>query len=94
MISPEPVSADSAQGGAKAPAAALFRGEVDAVNQWVSNRLLRKLVRLPAEPDGLAGVCFAHRNGLAVQADNQHWPLVIVKVKHPRHVIVCEVSNR
>jgi hypothetical protein len=51
---------------------------VDAVNQWLINRLLRKQIRLPAEPHGLAGVGFMHWNGLAVQADHQHWPFILV----------------
>ena len=39
-------------GGATAPAATSFRDKGKTVNQWVSNRLLRKLVRPAAEPDG------------------------------------------
>src|ERR1017187_11016845 len=81
------------EGSAKASNAALLRGEVDAVNQLVSNRLRRKPVRLPSEPDSLAGVSFAHWNGLAVQADNQHWPLIPVRVKHLCHVVVQEASH-
>src|ERR1035437_10917236 len=82
------------EGSAKASNAALLRGEVDAVNQLVSNRLRRKPVRLPSEPDSLAGVSFAHWNGLAVQADNQHWPLIQVRATQLRHFIVLEMSER
>jgi hypothetical protein len=76
------------------PAAPLFCGEVDAVNQWLSNRLLRKQIRLPAEPHGLAGVCFAHWNGLAVQADHQHWPFILVRATQLVDFIVHETSDR
>src|ERR1700684_3221230 len=54
LISPEPVGAASSVGGPLPPAAPSFRGKVKTVNQWVSNRLLRKLVRPPAEPGSLA----------------------------------------
>ena len=67
---------------------------MDAVNQWVRNRLLRKLGRLPAEPDCFTGVCFAHWNGLTVQADNQHWPLIRIRATQLGHFIVREMSGR
>ena len=86
LNSPEPVGADSAKKDATAPAAALFRSEVDAINQWVRNRL-SKLVRLPAKPDSFSSVCFAHWNGLAVEADNQHGPLIHVQAT------ICATSS-
>src|SRR6266705_2863349 len=54
----------------------------------------RKLGRLPAEPDCFTGVCFAHWNGLTVQADNQHWPLIRVQATQLGHFIVREMSGR
>ena len=74
--------------------AAQFCGRVNTVNQWMRDGFLRKLVRLPAEPNCLAGFCLAHWNGLAMQTNNEHRPLVVVKATQLRHVIVGEMSGR
>ena len=76
LISPEPVGRDSATEVPLLPLLLCFVAKWMLSIMWVRNRLLRKLVRLSAEPDSLGGVWFAHWNGFAVQADNQHGPLI------------------
>ena len=71
-----------------------FRDSMNAVYEWVRNPLLRELIRVPVEPNGLVGVGFAHWNGAAVQSDNKHRPLVLVGATEPRYFIVREMANR
>ncbi len=71
-----------------------FVASLNPVNERVGDSFFRELIRVPAVPNGLAGVWFAHWNGLATQLDNEHRPFILVKAAELRDFIVREMTDR
>jgi hypothetical protein len=67
---------------------------VNPVNARVSGSFFRELIRVPAVPNGLAGIWFAHWNGPATQLDNEHRPLIFGQAAELRDFIVREMADR
>src|SRR4029077_14223065 len=72
---------------------AKLRGCVDAVNQWIGCVFVRKPVGAPFEPNGLADVWVAQRNGTLVQPDDQHRPLILVQATELGDFVIREMAG-
>jgi hypothetical protein len=71
-----------------------FRSRVNLFNTCVSDCLCRNLARVPAVPNGLAGLPLADWNGPATQLDNEHRPLVRFEAAGLGDFIVAKMAER
>jgi hypothetical protein len=71
-----------------------FRGVVNPVDPRVSGYFFRELIRLPALPNRLGGVWFAHWNGPTTEFDNEYRPLIVLQAKELRNFVIREMTDR
>ena len=67
---------------------------MNPVNARVNGSFFRKLIRVPAVPNGLTGVWFAHWDRPATQLDNEHRPLILGQAAELRDFIVRKMTDR